>query len=75
MTAFFLTLGILMLVALISARRSWFYPPTLLLGFTAIARVLAWLVHDAALAVDMIAVEVVVAILLLLASRLLADRE
>ena len=69
MSAFFLTLGICTLTGLVSAQRLWFYPAMLLLGLTAIGRTLAWLVHDAALATDLIAVEVIVTLLLWIASR------
>lgn len=71
MSAFFLTLGICMLAALVSGRRVWYYPPALLLFLTAVGRVIAWLVHDAALA-PQIGVEVVVTAILLIASRRLA---
>ena len=74
MSGFFLTLGIVILIALITSKRSWYYPAIILLVITAIGRVLAWLVHDAALAVDMIAPEVIIACLLLFASRKLADQ-
>ena len=63
-----------MLVALVSGRRVWFYPPIILLSLTALGRVIAWLVHDAALAVDLIAPEVIVATLLLVASRRLPEQ-
>ena len=69
MSAFFLTAGICMLVALVSGRRSWYYPPVLLLLLTAIGRLLAWLVHDASLAMDLIGIEILVAVILLVASR------
>ena len=74
MSAFFLTLGICMLTALVSERRSWYYPPIILLSLTAVGRILAWLLHDAALAVELIAPEVIVAVILLVASRRLPDR-
>ena len=74
MAGFFLTLGICMLSALVSGRRSWYYPPVLLLLITAIGRILAWLLHDAALATDLIAPELVVAAILLVASRRLPER-
>ncbi len=74
MSAFFLLLGICMLTALVSGRRSWYYPPIILLSLTAVGRTLAWLLHDAALAVDLIAPEVIVALILLVASRRLPDR-
>ena len=73
MSAFFLTLGACMLIAVISGRRSWYYPPMMLLGITAIGRILAWLVHGAAFTTDLILVEVVIAIILLIASRRLPE--
>ena len=73
MSAFFLTAGICMLVALVSGRRVWYYPPMLLLFLTALGRILAWLVHDAALAVDLIAPEIIVGVLLIVASRRLPE--
>jgi hypothetical protein len=69
MAGYCLTLGICMLIALISERRSWFYPPMMLLAVTALGRIVAWLWHDATLAVSQIMLEVVVALILLLASR------
>ena len=73
MASFFLTLGMLILIALITAKRVWYYPPIMLLAFAAMGRILAWLIHDAAPAVEMIAPEIVIACLLLFASRRLAD--
>jgi energy-converting hydrogenase Eha subunit E len=73
MTGFFLTLGSCMLIALISGRRSWYYPAIMLLSITAVGRILAWLVHDATLALDLIAPEVIVSIILLVASRRLPE--
>ena len=73
--ALFLSMGSMMLLALITARRSWFYAPALMLSLVALLRVLAWLLHDAALALDMIVVEVVIASILLFASTRLAQGE
>ena len=73
MSAFFLTLASCMLIALISGRRSWYYPAIMLLSITAVGRVLAWLVHDAILALDLIAPEVIVSVILLGASRRLPE--
>ncbi len=75
LAAFFLTLGACMLIALVSGRRSWYYPAIMLLSIAAIGRVLAWLLHDAALAPDMIGVELVVSTILLLASRRLPEQD
>ena len=74
MAGLFLTLGVCMLTALVSGRRSWYYPAILLLSVTAVGRILAWLLHDAALPLNLIGVEVVVALLLLVASRRLPDK-
>ena len=71
MSGYFLTLGSCMLIALISGRRSWYYPAIMLLSITAVGRILAWLVHDATLALDLIVPELLVSVILLLASRLL----
>ncbi len=72
MAGYFLTLGSCMLIALVSGRRIWYYPAMMLLFVTAVGRILAWLVHDATLAVDLIAPEVIVTLILLAASRRLA---
>ena len=69
MSAFFLTLGVSILMGLTTQRTIWYYPPVILLSLTAIGRVLAWLIHDATLATDLIAPEVIVALILLIASR------
>ena len=75
MSAFMLLLGICILTALVSGRRLWYYPPIILLSLAALGRVLAWLLHDAALPVGMIAPEVIIPILLLVASRRLPERD
>ena len=68
LTSFFLGAGTMILLGVILLQRTWLYCAALLLGGAAFFRVLAWLVHDAALALDSIAVEVVIAALLLLAA-------
>jgi hypothetical protein len=75
MAGFFLTLGSCMLIALISGRRSWYYPAIMLLAITAVGRIVAWLVHDATLALDLIGPEVVVSVILLVASRRLPEAD
>lgn len=74
MSAFFLTLGVCMLTGLTTQRSVWYYPPIMLLLLTAVGRVLAWLLHDAALAAQLIALEVIVSLVLLFASRRLPSR-
>jgi len=73
--AMFLSMGLMILLAVVTARRSWFYAPALILSLVALFRLLAWLLHDASLAPQMVVVEVVIALLLLLSSRRLAERE
>lgn len=72
LAAFFLTLGLSILLALVTSKRAWYYPGMMLLGFAAFGRMVAWLLYDAAFATDMILVEVIVTGLLVLASRRLA---
>ena len=74
MSAFFLTLGVCMLMGLTTQRSVWYYPPIILLSLTAVGRVLAWLIHDAALATQLIAPEVIVSLVLIFASRRLPSR-
>ena len=69
MSAFFLTLGVCILMGLITQRAIWYYPPIILLSLTAVGRLLAWLLHDAALAMNLITPEVIVALILMIASR------
>ena len=66
--AFFFCGGLFVLIGLITQKRSWFYAPALLLGFTAVFRVVAWLAHGAAFASSQIMVEVVLTALLLFAA-------
>ena len=73
--AFFLSLAIFILLALTTRRRTWYYPPIILLGLTAIMRTMAWMFHDARLAVDMIAVEIIACVVLYLGSLRLADED
>ena len=74
MSAFFLTLGVCILMGLTTQRTLWYYSPIILLSLTAVGRILAWLLHDAALAMNLIAPEVIVALILLTASRRLATK-
>jgi hypothetical protein len=73
--AFFLAMGACILTGLVSGRRVWYYPPVMLLLLAATGRVLAWAVHEATFAGSMIAFEVLIAALLLAASRWLPERD
>jgi hypothetical protein len=72
---FFLTMGMLMLTAVITGERRWFHVPALMLFGVAVFRTVAWLFHDAAFAVQSIAVEIVVGSLLLFAASRLGSGE
>ena len=72
--SFFLTMGLLILVGVTTLERVWFYPPMMLLGLAAIFRIVAWLVHGAALAGSMIAVEIIVTALLYVATIRLCEK-
>jgi hypothetical protein len=67
--SFFLVLGGSIAIALLTHRSVWLYPAIMLLGFAVAGRVIAWLAHGAGLPLDMIAVEVVVAGLLIVLAR------
>lgn len=69
MAAFFLLLGFCSLWAVANKQPHWLYPASLLLVLTAVGRVVAWLIHDAAFAGDMILVELMSAAILGLAAK------
>lgn len=75
LASFFLTLGGCVIFAVRTGNPAWFYAAAMLLGFAAFGRVVAWGVHDAALAYTMIAFEGTVAGLLLLAARRSVNRK
>ena len=74
MGAFFVTMGLLILVGVTTLKRVWFYPPMMLLGLAATFRIIAWLVHGAALAGSMIAVEIIVTALLYVSTIRLCEK-
>ena len=69
----FLSLGLMILFALVSGRAIWFQAAALLLLNIAIFRLLAWSLHGAALAAQMIGVEIVIALLLTGGARRLSE--
>ncbi|MTI42164.1 short-subunit dehydrogenase [Roseibium hamelinense] len=75
LSAFFLTLGGSIMIALVTRRTVWLYPAIMLLAFAATGRVVAWLAHGAGLPPQMIVVEiVVVGVLIVLARRMAAEK-
>ena len=68
LASFFVALGCMILLGVFTLQRTWFYAAAMLLGGAAVFRTLAWMMHDAALATESIAVEVVVTAILLTAA-------
>ena len=66
--ALFLSMGVLMILALVSQHKTWFYAPAMMLLMVASYRLIAWLAHGAAFAGQEIAIEIVVSALLLVAA-------
>ncbi|MFT6005943.1 MAG: hypothetical protein ACI9SX_000914 [Pseudoalteromonas tetraodonis] len=75
MSAYFLTLGICMLMGVVANKSLWFYPAMMLLALTAMGRILAWLVHDAAFATGLIIPEILISLLLWFAASRLGKAE
>ncbi|MEX1666586.1 hypothetical protein [Zhongshania arctica] len=73
LSAFFITLGLCVLIALSTRNSQWYYPAILLLGLTAFGRMIAWLIHDAALPLQIIAPEIIFSVILLIAARVLKE--
>lgn len=71
--AFFLTIGICILLGVVTGRCVWYYPPAMLLLLAATGRVLAWALHDATFAAGMIVFELGIGALMLVASRWLRE--
>ena len=74
MSAFFLTAGICMLLGVVLKETTWFYPPLMLFLLTAAGRMIAWLAQGATLALQMIAIELVIGTILIVAVYRLGKR-
>lgn len=73
MSAYFLMLSTCALTGLVTEKRIWFYPPVILLLLTAVGRILAWLLHGASFAGDLIAPEIIIAALWYFGSAKVCD--
>lgn len=74
LTAFFVTGGILALAGVFTRNAALLIAPALLVGLAALFRTLAWLLHGAELTVDLIAVEVAMCVVLVMAWAQLRTR-
>ncbi len=72
--SFFITVGVMTLIGVITQTRHWFYAPSMLLLVAAIYRSLATLMYDAPFALSSIIIEVVVGLFLIVTgSRISKD--
>ena len=67
--SYFFCIGLMMILAAYTLRSIWFYAPAMLLGVTALFRVISWAAHDATFATQFIIVEILLVILLLITSK------
>lgn len=61
LASFFLVVGIFTILGIYKKVKFWFYTPIALLSFAAFSRIIAFLFHGAALSVDKIMVELILA--------------
>ena len=61
LASFFLVVGTFTIFGAYKKKKFWFYAPIALLSFAALSRIIAFLLHDAALSVDKIMVELIIA--------------
>ena len=67
--SYFFCIGTMMMLAAYTLKSIWFYAPAMLLSITALFRIISWGIHDATLATQFIAVEILIVTLLLITSK------
>lgn len=73
--AFFMGMGLFVLLGLVTKKREWFLAAAVLVFGAALFRILAWLFHGASLTMQFIVPEIIIGTLLLIASKkLTADK-
>ena len=72
--SYFFCIGVMMILAVYTLRSIWFYAPAMLLGVTALFRVISWLAHDATFATQFIIIEILLIILLLATSKRMSSK-
>jgi len=76
MTAFFLGGSAMIILGLVTKNRTWLHAAAITVSLAATFRVVAWLFHDASLAIDLIGAEIIFASLILLsASKIRSESE
>ena len=75
LASFFFTLGGCWLIGLVTGNRVWLFPPIMLLAFAIVGRIIAWLLHGAALTTGIVALETGLIVSLLVISLKIAKRK
>jgi hypothetical protein len=65
---FFIACGIFIILGVVTLQRQWLYAGAMLVGIAGVARILATLLHDAAMVTSSMAIEVIVPAILLTAA-------
>ena len=72
--SYFFCIGLMMILAAYTLRSIWFYAPAMLLGVTALFRVISWAAHDATFATQFIIIEILLITLLLVTSKIMSSQ-
>ena len=72
--SYFFCIGLIMILAAFTLRSIWFYAPAMLLGVTALFRVISWAAHDATFATQFIIIEILLITLLLVTSKRMSSQ-
>ena len=72
--SYFFCIGLMMILAAYTLRSIWFYAPAMLLGVTALFRVISWAAHDATFATQFIIIEIFLITLLLVTSKRMSSQ-
>ena len=72
--SYFFCIGLMMILAAYTLRNIWFYAPAMLLGVTALFRVISWAAHDATFATQFIIIEILLIALLLVTSKRMSSQ-
>ena len=72
--SYFFCIGLMMILAAYTLKSIWFYAPAMLLGVTALFRVISWAAHDATFATQFIIIEIILITLLLVTSKRMSSQ-
>ena len=72
--SYFFCIGLMMILAAYTLRSIWFYAPAMLLGVTALFRMISWAAHDATFATQFIIIEILLITLLLVTSKRMSSQ-